>query len=49
MKQDEAIKFLEQLADQIYKQGTVTMTPQAHQVFCQAIEALRPKESKKTK
>lgn len=40
MNKEEAIKFLNDVSEAIYKQGTVSMTPEAHEQFKMAIEIL---------
>lgn len=49
MSKEQAIQFLENLAQNAYKQGTVGVTPEAFDVFRQAIEVLRPEKEQKPK
>lgn len=49
MSKEQAIQFLENLAQTAYKQGTVAVTPEAFDVFRKAIEVLRPEEKKAKK
>ena len=49
MSKEQAIQFLENLAQSAYKQGTIGLTPEAFDVFKQAIEVLRPTDENKKK
>lgn len=46
MTKEQAIQFLENLAQNAYKQGTVGITPEAFEVFTQAIETLKKCDEK---